>query len=111
MSKNLVTGHGRVDQGLHVYLSRTYKRYLTVGLECKQFDNRDRRVIEARRRMGGRRGPKRRRPGRMDARLLLRLPTDLLARLREAAQKEERAVAQLVRVFIKQGLDRLERKD
>jgi len=94
-----------------VYLSRTYKRYLTVGLECKQFDNRDRRVIEARRRMGGRRGPKRRRPGRMDARLLLRLPTDLLARLREAAQKEERAVAQLVRVFIKQGLDRLERKD
>ena len=46
----------------------------------------------------------------MDVGLFLRLPADLHARLRKAAQREERAVTQLIRLLLKQGLDRLERK-
>ena len=44
-------------------------------------------------------------------RKLTRRPADLMARVRKAAREEERAVAQLVRLFIKQGLDQRERKD
>ena len=45
----------------------------------------------------------------MDVRMELRLPADLMARLRDAAREEERAVAQLVRLFIKRCLDERER--
>jgi hypothetical protein len=45
----------------------------------------------------------------MDVRLELRLPADLMGRLKEAARREERAVAQLARLLLKRGLDELER--
>jgi CopG antitoxin of type II toxin-antitoxin system len=42
--------------------------------------------------------------------MTLRLPADLMGRLKGAARKQERAVAQLVRLLLKEGLDRLEGK-
>jgi len=58
---------------------------------------------------GGERGRKKRTgrpPGReMDARLAMRVPSELMERLQEAARRDERTVPQLVRLILRRALD------
>ncbi len=56
---------------------------------------------------------KRKRMGRpagreMDARLAMRIPSDLMDRLREAARRDERTVPQLVRIILRRALEEIE---
>jgi len=47
-------------------------------------------------------------PGReMDARLAMRIPSDLMDRLREAARRDERTVPQLVRIILRRALEEI----
>ena len=45
----------------------------------------------------------------MDQRINVSVPRDLLARLKAAAAREERTLPSLIRLFIRRGLDELER--
>jgi predicted DNA-binding protein len=45
----------------------------------------------------------------MDARLAMRVPSELMERLQEAARRDERTVPQLVRLILRRALDDLER--
>ena len=45
----------------------------------------------------------------MDQRVNVSVPRDVLARLKTAAAREERTIPSLIRLFIRRGLDDLER--
>src|SRR5882724_2302401 len=93
-----------------------YQNILAGSPEDKRLDSMGVGAVGFRMRatgMGGGRG-KGRRGGRprgrtVDVIMTFRFPADLVTRLREAARREDRAVAQLVRVLLREGLDRLEK--